>query len=335
MKREIHLETKENLFDVFPIRYLDKNLFTLSLTMSEYNNVAIQNNWEGIKISGFISDYLLTDFICPEAITKVVMFSHLKQYDVNFPYIVKNYNSVLGVMSRFADGGVKINNDTLIAIRPSRTAARGLGNLVMKFSELELFLSLLKIAFKYDTPEKFNKLLEGNGFNREKYGEVHSEDDIYFLENAILNNNILIQEVVEVKEEYRLYWHFGMKNLGDLLILKRDGYGLNVDAYDMSEELVVNTLDLTKKDFSTLPTNYKFLQLEDKVKKEFVKTLNKLIKMFKDSKFMVASIDIYIDSKDNVGAFEFSTEFAMDGLPLHVQSNFITELNNSLYNYKK
>ena len=256
------------------------------------------------------------------------MFSAFKYFNINCPHtlIPKNIDYLTSYIKGYINAGKNLpKDDDLVVIRSLPDSARGLGNMVIPFKKVEKLLSLLLES----SVEKLNAkdlrvLLEKNDFKREHYGLCYTEDDEYHLEDALLRRSIFMQEVINVFKEYRLYWHVGMKSIDELLIVERENYGLNVDGKLMSEKGKGTLKDFFKKEQHTSSIT---VGMKD--------TLNKVIKLFNNVRYLAGSIDLYISNSGEVGCFEISGEFVMDGCTNDEMFHFTENLNKYVFKYKK
>ena len=256
------------------------------------------------------------------------MFDAFKHFNINcrFTLIPENIDYLTSYVRGYINAGKSLpKDDELVAIRSLPDSARGLGNMVVPFKKVEKILALILESSREKINEKdLRILLEENNFKREYYGLCYSEDDEYHLEDALLRHRIFIQEVIDVFKEYRLYWHAGMKSIDELLIVERENYGLNVDGKLMSE-----------KGKGTLKDFFKKEQLTSSTTADIKDTLNKVMKLFNKVRYLAGSIDLYISNSGEVGCFEISGEFVMDGCTNEEMYHFTENLNKYVLEYKK
>ena len=209
----------------------------------------------------------------------------------------------------------------------SLITARSIGNIVIENKQMESFLEYMKIVActfkgcdkKPATKEEASKILDMSkdyGISMPSLlerGYYLDNDEMYRLESILKNNEItVIQEVLDIKKEYRFYYHFGMETPMELFCIKRSGYSLNPNKNQMKDE-------------------YALIAIDGKLKK----LLEKVIYMLKELKIMTASIDVFIDNNDNVGCFEFSTEYSFDGMGISPVYKFKKSLKEAILNFKR
>lgn len=322
MKRNVYIDCKLNIYT--GIKLLSNKYFN-------FIDVGRVNKFELEKDTIIIEDGISygTDFNSSTSLKhRDNMFDAFKHFNINCPYtlIPENIDYLTSYIRGFISAGKNLpKDDDLIAIRTLPDSARGLGNMVVPFKKVEKLLSLILESSR----EKLNVkdlrfLLEKNDFKREYYGLCYSNDDEYHLEDALLRHRIFIQEVIEVFKEYRLYWHAGMKSIDELLIVERENYGLNVDGKLMNEKGKGTLKDFFKKEKIT---SHITLGIKD--------TLNNVIKLFNKVRYLAGSIDLYISSSGEVGCFEISGEFVMDGCTNDEMFHFTENLNKYVFEYKK
>ena len=282
----------------------------------------IFNTCDNYNILG-CADFNSNDFIR----NKLNMYASLSFYDIPHPKTIHSRSNISTCFwsSILRNVGIVDENSTKVAIRSS-SSARSMGNLILpidkiknfrifefhKFGSIELNKSECAIERYKPVTDKIEEL----GIVIGGRGECRDDEDKVKLERSLANCDLLYQKFIDVKEEYRIYCHTGCASLDDCMVVKRNGYGLNVFEEDMKEEY------LSIAEFKE--TNiYKA--------SGFDSMIIKIFNMLKDLKMLTASLDIYLDNNDNVGVFEFSNEYLTDGVPDDMLLKFSNTLSKYLY----
>ena len=322
MKRNVYINCKLNIYT--GLRLLSNKYFNF-LDTSRVNRYELEKDTIIIEDGTSYG----TDFNGSVSLQRRnEMFNAFKHFNINCPYtlIPENIDYLTSYIRGYINAGKNLpKEDDLVAIRTLPDSARGIGNMVVPFKKVEKLLSLITES----SVEKLNAkdlrvLLEKNDFKREHYGLCYTEDDEYHLDDALLRHRIFMQEVIDVFKEYRLYWHAGMKSIDELLIVERVDYGLNVDGKLMIEKGKGTLKDFFKKEHLTSSTT---ADIKD--------TLNKVMKLFNKVRYLAGSIDLYTSCSGEVGCFEISGEFVMDGCTNDEMFHFTENLNKYVFEYKK
>ena len=197
-----------------------------------------------------------------------------------------------------------LNFDKTYVIK-SFLQARSVGKAIVKVDE---YLDMCYTSIRSDiTREEFNKrFIKFKG----EYRNEHEEYLIY--KNITSAGDFYMQEYIDVKAEYRLFYTYGTE-LKDLILLKRTGYGL--------------TNDITVDNMKTIKIDNPENILSDSMVSKF-KDLSKLTKL------PIMSVDIYEDNNGDFGIFEYSPEFSLE-LDINTLKQLKTNINLGMMNFLK
>ena len=224
-----------------------------------------------------------------------------------------SYHSLVKSM---VECGFDLNPSTPIAIRPIKTA-RSLGNLVISLKQLEDFMFITNTIDKRTEVSDVRAVYNKHGIELppdDLRGFYVTDKEKFRIEHNLLSSTgFTIQEVVpDITKEIRLYYHPGINVFEDFeFIVERTGFSLNAKKDDMKESISYS--------------HHKYM--------EFSKVAYQIIQLFKELKILTASIDLYMDSKGDIGCLEFSTEYTFDGVPAEDIARYIFSFKHSLLDY--
>ena len=308
--------------------YIDNNKFALLLGKA---NAEIEKN--SLVVSTEVPNKF-TDKeidICVARYDKLVMFYIADQFNISTPKHIEltslRIPRILDMVSEMSSS-IKLTNDSLIAIRYKR-AARGIGNLVISVDKiLELIflvrtykdiLGAKKGVERFAVFEKFRNAIDLIAEPRKGYGDYRDEDEKYRIESSLLekSGSMFIQEVLtEPKVEFRIYLTQNMEFItpDNFIGIKRIGYGLTEKVESMTDH------HLSPAEINALVQDKKFQVI-----------IAKLIKMLRELKHVVISVDLYrILDTGEWGIFEYSNEYSIEGLSLEHSLKLREQTNYSL-----
>lgn len=264
--------------------------------------------------------------------TKLSVFDVFKYYNINHPKAIQvaRFNGP-GLVYRLdnlnLENNLDIDIDDVVSLRSSNSS-RGIGNINIKVNKL-IELSFLTNVFKRKLGNKkesealefykqfrveLNKLCEP----RSGYGDYRTEEEEYRIEELLLNrpNQLLIQEYIDMPYlEYRLYLTYDMDSVdvNTLIGIRRKGYGLTSNREEMVD------VQINGEDMVNLFADDGFKSITDK-----------LLKMMKEQKHLVISVDLYKLQPGDWGVFEFSTEYSIEGVSVEHVLKLKKHINSSL-----
>lgn len=295
---------------------IDKELEKNSLVVS----TEIPNKFTGKEVD-----------ICVGRYDKMAMFYIADQFNISIPKYVEltslRVSHILDVISEMSSS-IKMTNDSLVAIRFKRSA-RGLGNLIISVDKILELIFLVRTyrntlgnkkgAERVDILEKFRNAIDLIAEPRKGYGDYLDEEEKYRIESSLLekSGSMFMQEVImKPKVEFRIYLTQNMEFItSDSFIgIKRAGYGLTEKVSSMTD------IHLSPAEINALIQDEKFQAI-----------ITKLIKMLRELKHVVISVDLYrmLDTGE-WGIFEYSNEYSIEGLSLEHSLKLREQTNYSL-----
>lgn len=228
-----------------------------------------------------------------ERFTKLEQYLLLSRFDILTP---KTYYDVdtISTFSCYDTFNAYVDLERF-CIKPSR-GARGVG---VKSISKEEFADCW--CNKELVPEVFNKEMA--------YAKTQEVDD-YYIKDTFSGNDWVIQDIIDIKREFRLLFFCD----GDYLIYERNrkkGEFLgNISVAGKPKEVDTETERL----------------ILDELKP-------KLLSLMKDVNYPWASTDVYIDNDDNIGIIEFQMEFAYKGFnSVQVRDKLVKSVNYCIEN---
>ncbi len=264
--------------------------------------------------------------------TKLSVFNVFNYYNINHPKAIQlgaftGATIVNRLDSLNIENDLEICIDDVVSLR-SNMSSRGIGNINVKVNKL-IELTFLTHEFNrklgskkgseaLDLYKQFRIELDKLCEPRSGYGDYRTDDEKYRIEEILLDrpNQLLLQEYIDMPYlEYRLYLTYDMESIepNTLIGIRRKGYGLTSNREEMVD------VQINGEDMVNLFADDGFKSITDK-----------LLKMMKEQKHLVISVDLYKIQPGDWGVFEFSTEYSIEGVSVEHVLKLKKHINSSL-----